>query len=601
MLKVRTPVVVLALALAALLLVPAAASAASPSPSPGAAPLVYRIGLQSDVDNMNPFSTYNTIPWECFRVGYNFLTWYDADYKPTPDLADPVPSVDNGGVTEGGRVWTFHIRPNVKWSDGEPLTAQDVAYTYNRILRQDLSMYSSYFTGVTKVEAPDDATVVITSSQPNAVMTALYVPILPEHVWSKVPDSKVESYANVPMVSSGPFQVTEVKNGKYVKMVRNPYYKEGFGVEPTVDEILFEMYQTQDSLVADYKAGNLDAAIELDPGFDQALKGVPGSTSVAAPSIGFHQLGFNCYESPKSKGNPLLLDVRIRQAINWAMDKEAIATVSMSGLAVTGTSLLSPVDTFYHWNVPAAEQYTYDPAKAKQILDDAGYTMGPDGVRVAPNGKPLKFRLAAFNEYPMDISAAKKIAGYLKDVGIATTLQVMDENAFMDANYDNADNDLYIWSWTADIDPGYILSVLTTDQVLNSSDSEYSNPVYDKLYTEQAQAVIPADRQKIIYEMQQILYRDSPYSILWYNVLVQAYRTDKWTGYSHVPVGADGAPFRNMLKTTYIDLKPVAAATTTSGGSNTGTIVAIVLAVVVVIGIVIFVIVRRRPKSVETE
>ena len=601
MLKVRTPVVVLALALAALLLVPAAASAASPSPSPGAAPLVYRIGLQSDVDNMNPFSTYNTIPWECFRVGYNFLTWYDADYKPTPDLADPVPSVDNGGVTEGGRVWTFHIRPNVKWSDGEPLTAQDVAYTYNRILRQDLSMYSSYFTGVTKVEAPDDATVVITSSQPNAVMTALYVPILPEHVWSKVPDSKVESYANVPMVSSGPFQVTEVKNGKYVKMVRNPYYKEGFGVEPTVDEILFEMYQTQDSLVADYKAGNLDAAIELDPGFDQALKGVPGSTSVAAPSIGFHQLGFNCYESPKSKGNPLLLDVRIRQAINWAMDKEAIATVSMSGLAVTGTSLLSPVDTFYHWNVPAAEQYTYDPAKAKQILDDAGYTMGPDGVRVAPNGKPLKFRLAAFNEYPMDISAAKKIAGYLKDVGIATTLQVMDENAFMDANYDNADNDLYIWSWTADIDPGYILSVLTTDQVLNSSDSEYSNPVYDKLYTEQAQAVIPADRQKIIYEMQQILYRDSPYSILWYNVLVQAYRTDKWTGYSHVPVGADGAPFRNMLKTTYIDLKPVAAATTTSGGSNSGTIVAIVLAVVVVIGIIIFVIVRRRPKSVETE
>jgi len=601
MLKVRTPVVVLALALAALLLVPAAASAASPSPSPDAAPLVYRIGLQSDVDNMNPFSTYNTIPWECFRVGYNFLTWYDADYKPTPDLADPVPSVDNGGVTEGGRVWTFHIRPNVKWSDGEPLTAQDVAYTYNRILRQDLSMYSSYFTGVTKVEAPDDATVVITSSQPNAVMTALYVPILPEHVWSKVPDSKVESYANVPMVSSGPFQVTEVKNGKYVKMVRNPYYKEGFGVEPTVDEILFEMYQTQDSLVADYKAGNLDAAIELDPGFDQALKGVPGSTSVAAPSIGFHQLGFNCYESPKSKGNPLLLDVRIRQAINWAMDKEAIATVSMSGLAVTGTSLLSPVDTFYHWNVPAAEQYTYDPAKANQILDDAGYTMGPDGVRVAPNGKPLKFRLAAFNEYPMDISAAKKIAGYLKDVGIATTLQVMDENAFMDANYDNADNDLYIWSWTADIDPGYILSVLTTDQVLNSSDSEYSNPVYDKLYTEQAQAVIPADRQKIIYEMQQILYRDSPYSILWYNVLVQAYRTDKWTGYSHVPVGADGAPFRNMLKTTYIDLKPVAAATTTSGGSNSGTIVAIVLAVVVVIGIIIFVIVRRRPKSVETE
>ena len=145
------------------LLAPAACAAASPSPS--ASPLTYRIGLQSDVDNMNPFSTYKTIPWECFRVGYNFLTWYDADYKPVPDLADPVPTVANGGITDGGRVWTFHLRPNVKWSDGVPLTAHDVAYTYNRILRQKLGMYIGYFTGVTKVEAPDDATVVITSQQ----------------------------------------------------------------------------------------------------------------------------------------------------------------------------------------------------------------------------------------------------------------------------------------------------------------------------------------------------------------------------------------------------------------------------------------------------
>jgi len=613
MIKVRTRLIVLAAALTAPLLVPAAVFAASPTPSllsepaagasasPGSsARLVYRIGLQSDVDNMNPFSTYNTIPWECFRVDYNFLTWYDADYKPVPDLADPVPTVDNGGVTQGGRVWTFHLRPNVKWSDGVPLTARDVAYTYNRILRQDLSMYSSYFTGVTKVEAPDDATVVITSAKPNAVMTALYVPILPEHIWSKVADSKVESFPNVPMVSSGPFHVTEVKNGAFVKMERNPYYKDGFGVEPTVDEVLYEMYQTQDSLVADYKAGNLDAAIELDPGFYRSLQGMPGSTSIAAPSIGFHELGFNCYRSAKSKGNPLLLDVRIRQAINWAMDKPAIAAIAMGDLAPAGTSLLSPVDTYFHWNVPPAEQYTFDPAKARQILDDAGYKMGPNGVRVAPNGKPLELRLAAMNEYPMDISAAKKISAYLKDVGIGITLQIMDENAFTDANYDNADDDLYIWSWTADIDPGYILSVFTTDQILNSSDSEYSNPAYDKLYAEQAGAVIPADRQKIIYEMQKILYRDSPYSILWYNVLIQAFRTDKWTGYSHVPRGNDGAAFRNMLRTTYIDLKPVAATgTTKTDTSDTGTIAAIVLAVIVIIAIVTFVVVRRRPKRVE--
>ena len=303
-LRAGLPAVILLLLVLMAALPALALAGDSPSPAASDAPVIYRVGLQSDVDNMNPFSTYNTIPWECFRVGYNFLTWYDADYKPVPDLATEVPTLENGGITEGGKVWTFHLRPNVKWSDGQPLTAQDVAYTYNRILRQELGMYIGYFTGVTKVEAPDDLTVVITSKKPNAVLTALYVPILPEHVWSKVPDNKVESWANVPMVSSGPFHVTEVKNSKYVKMEKNEYYKDGFGVEPTVDQVFFNMYQTMDGVVADYKAGNLDAAIELDPGFFQSLKGVPGSTSVAAPGPRLPRARHELLRQPQEQGQP---------------------------------------------------------------------------------------------------------------------------------------------------------------------------------------------------------------------------------------------------------------------------------------------------------
>jgi peptide/nickel transport system substrate-binding protein len=602
--RAAVPVAAAVLLLLALAVLLPAAAPAEESPSPAAAsdaPLIYRVGLQSEVDNMNPFSTYSTIPWECFRVGYNFLTWYDADFKPVPDLATEVPTLENGGITEDGKVWTFHIRPNVKWSDGQPLTAHDVAYTYNRILRQEIGMYIGYFPNVTKVEAPDDQTVIITSKKPSAVLTALYVPILPEHIWSEVPDGKVESWKNVPMISSGPFHVTEVKMGKYVKMEKNEYYQDGFGVEPTIDQVFFNMYQTQDGVVADYKAGNLDAAIELDPGFFQSLKGVPGSTSVAAPGLGFHELGMNSYDDPKSKGNPLLLDKNVRIAIDYAVDKEAIASVAMAGLAEPASSLLSPVDTFYRWDVPADQLRNYDPEKSKAILDEAGYMVGSDGIREDAKGNKLEFRLAAFNEYPMDITAAKKITSYLKDVGIGTELQVMDENAFYDLNYDNADNDLYIWSWTADIDPGYILSTFTTDQILNGSDSEYSNPQYDALYIEQSEAVDPAQRQQLVQEMQQILYADAPYSILWYNTLVQAFRTDSWTGYSHVPKAEDGAAFRNMLRDTYVNLRPVAATENTaeSGGDNTGVVVAVIVTIVVVVAIVAFVLARRRPKRVE--
>jgi peptide/nickel transport system substrate-binding protein len=94
-------------------------------------------------------------------------------------------------------------------------------------------------------------------------MTALYVPILPEHIWKDVPDNKSESWPNVPMVSSGPFHVTEVKNGKYVKMEKNEYYKDGFGLDPAVDQVFFNMYQTQDGVVADYKAGKERISADL--------------------------------------------------------------------------------------------------------------------------------------------------------------------------------------------------------------------------------------------------------------------------------------------------------------------------------------------------
>ena len=596
----RPAYLVLLLALAALLLMlPAGTQAASPTPSAVASgPLTYRVGIASDVDNMNPFSTYMALPWECFRVGYNFLTWYDANYQPTPDLADPVPSVANGGITDGGRVWTFHLRPNVKWSDGVPLTADDVAYTYNRILRQKLGMYIGYFTHVTKVEATDAHTVVITCSKPNAVLTALYVPILPEHIWSKVPDNKVETWGNVPMVSSGPFRVTELQRGKFVKMTRNPYYKDGFGQEPAVDVVLFDIYQQEDSVLADYRIGALDAAIELGPGSYRTLKGFPGSTLVAAPALGFHELGMNCYKSPKSKGNPLLLDVRVRQAIDYAIDKQAIAKVAMAGLAPVASSLLSPVQSFYRWDVPADQQYAHDPAKAKQILDAAGYKMGPGGIRIAPNGKPLKFRLAALTDYPMDITAAKLISSYLKDVGIGTTLQIMSEGAFTNDNYDGND-DLYLWNWNADIDPGYILSTFTTGQLLNGSDSEYSNPEYDALYVKQSEAMDPAARKQIIDQMQEILYRDSPYAILWYNINIQAFRTDTWTGYSSVPPGSHGAALRNMLRTTYVDLKPKTGGGASSGGPLWW--IWVIVAAVVVMAVVVPVLLHRRARQTEVE
>jgi peptide/nickel transport system substrate-binding protein len=585
----------------ALCVVPLTAHAESASPSPAAeGKVVYKLGITQGYDGFNPFAHWSGPTWDVFRLCYDFLTWYDEDYQPTPDLAT------EWTTSPDGKVWTFTIREGMKWSDGEPLTAHDIAYTYNRILDTEHWAYIQYLVGVQKVEAPDDTTLVITCEKPNAGMLALYIPILPEHVWKDVSDDDLENYKNIPLVGSGPFVLDEIKKDKWAKIVPNPDYPEELGGPPKLDEFWYIFSQNMDSMVQDYKAGNLDAIVDWPASYYADLKGIDGTTVSKAPAIGFVELGINCYDDPSSKGNPLLLDVAIRQAINYAVDKQSIVDTSMGGLAPVATSLISPVQGIWHYDVPEDQQYAYDPEKAKQMLEDAGYSdTDGDGVREDAKGNKLEFRFSAFNEYPEQQQAAKKIAAYCDDVGIKLKLDMMDESAFSDRYYSNADGDLFIWSWRGDIDPGFMLSTFTTEQILNWGDSNYSNPEYDTLYDEQQTALNPEDpndptaRAEIVHQMQQILYRDSPYVILWYNINLQAFRTDKWTGYDLVPTSGEGAPFFNLTRGTYQELAPIAAETTDEGGTSSSLWIFVGAVVIAVAAIVVWLV--KRPKKVETE
>jgi len=559
----RRPVLTVALAVAAATLcaVPLAAAAESPSPTTDGK-AVYRLGITQDYDGLNPFAHWSGPTWDVFRLCYDFLTWYNEKYEPVPDLAT------EWKTSADGKVWTFTIRDGMKWSDGVPLTAHDIAYTYNRIIDTQHWAYIQYLVGVEKVEAPDDTTLVITCDKPNAGMLALYIPILPEHVWKNVADKDLEGYRNIPLVGSGPFILDEAKKSKWIRLVPNPDYPEELGGPPKIDEFWYLFSTNMDSMVQDYKAGNLDAIVDWPASYYDDLKAMEGTSVSKAPAIGFVELGINCWDDPKSKGNPLLLDVAVRQALNYAIDKQSIVNTSMGGLAPVATSLISPVQGIWHYDVPEDQQYTYDPEKAKQILEDAGYTDADgDGVRENAKGDKLEFRLSAFNEYPEQQQAAKKIAAYCDDVGIKIKLDMMDEGAFSDQYYNNGDGDLFIWNWRGDIDPGFMLSTFTTAQILNWGDSNYSDPEYDKLYDQQLAAVNPEDpsdptaRAEIVHKMQAILYRDSPYVILWYNINLQAWRSDKWTGYSLVPPDGEGAPFFTLIRTTYQELEPVTATT----------------------------------------
>jgi peptide/nickel transport system substrate-binding protein len=568
------------------------ARAASPSPQASAGATAatgttLRIGFPEAVDSLNPFATMSGIGWEVLTLGYSYLTTWDDHYRPVPDLAE------SWTTSADGKVWTFKIKSGVTWHDGVPVTAHDVAFTLNLIKNRQIASFATEVAPMKSIVAPDDRTVVVTCKQPYSGMLALDMPILPAHIWSKIPPDKLESWPNQPFVGSGPFRLADFKRNSLVRMVAYDGYKAG--PRPAVDEVDLLTYQNPTSMVMDYQSGALDAVTSFPAASYKKLAAMSGSKTVAGTFIGFEELGFNCWDSPQSRGNPLLLDQRIRQAIAWAIDKKQLVNQCMFGQAEPATSILSPIMP-WHWQPPAGELVTFDPAKAKQILDAAGYVdRDGDGVREAPNGAKLSFRLTALNEYPELLSAAKLIHQWLSDIGIKIRIVTMSESSFYDVVYGSTDDDMYLWAWGGGPDPNLILSAFTTGQIKSWSDCNWSNAEYDRLFQAQTRAVSFEERKKIIDRMQQLLYESDPYIVLWYAVRPEAWRTDRFTGWRQVPPET-GVPLYNYTRLSYMDLRP--ASQGRSGGSHLPYWLFAVAGIVAVGGVIWR---RKRSRPIETE
>jgi peptide/nickel transport system substrate-binding protein len=587
----------------------AGALAADESASPAAGKTILRLGWTNDPDNLNPFIGYESSSYEIWAINYELLVGFRAS-----DMAN-VPGIGlatDWQTSDDGKVWTFTITDKSTWQDGKPLTARDVAFTFNYIIDNELGMFIDYVKFIDKVEAPDDTTVVFTCSKPKANMLALWIPILPEHIWSKVSPKEVENkYKNSPpIVGSGPFQTVEWKKGEYVRMVANKDYWRG---APKIDEVIFQTYQNQDTMAQDLKTGALQSGWNIPSAQFDALGNEPDLESIKAVTIGLDQLGFNCADKkkfPKSTGHPVLQDPAFRSALQWAIDKDKIVSIGYSGNAAPADALITrdyySSEADFHWTPPAESAYTFDLDKARQALDEAGYPDADgDGVREY-EGKPIKLRLYARTESPESQNCGKLITGWFEEVGLDIDYQVIDDGALGDKqyNYDGdqfaPDFDLFIWGWGGDVDPNFILSVLTTDSIENWSDSNFSNAEYDKLFLEQQTTIDVQERIAVVHRMQEIIYDESPYIPLVYPLDLEAADKGTWTGW--VRANEDrGAWWYNTLPDTYVAVHPgTTAAAESEGGSSTGLIVGIAAAAVVVI-LVVVLLVRRRGGRAETE
>jgi peptide/nickel transport system substrate-binding protein len=537
-------------ALAAALLLPAAAPAAA------ADPVVLRVGYTQDLDSLNPYATLLVVGYEAFQLSYNLLVDFGPDLEPIPGFADKWERAADG------KSWSFHIREGMKWSDGQPATAEDACFSWQLAINAigdggAGSLGAGYLdpglddAKVTKVECPDATTMIATTTDASDRILQTYLPIIPKHIWGKetyktIGDAKFEA----PLVGTGPYQAVEWQTGQFVRFVRNPNY---WGTQAYPDEVVIQLFKTADTLVQALKAGEIDYARGANADQFNALQSEPNIKTVVGAANGWTQLAFNTYGTGTDKtikgGGPstkALLDPKFRDALVTAVDHKTLVDRVLGGYGDAGTTIVPPVLT--QWHVEPTNLRSYDPEAAKAKLEAAGYTLDASGNRLDKEGKPITLRMYMPNTDENYPKAAQFVAEWYKALGIKTTTQVLDSATLGEKvlppeageGY-TADYDIELWGWSGNVDPNALLQIFKCDAIGSSSDSQYCNPAFDKLYDDQLAATTSEARKAILAEMQNLIYDEAPYDILFYDANIDAYRTDRFAGWQNQPT-ANGTP-----------------------------------------------------------
>ncbi len=523
------------------------AGAATPAPARTPSDRTLRVGWASEPDTMNPLTTYSTEAVEVLQLIYDKLVGTGTDLKPKPELAASWETSADGLST------TYHLQPNAVWSDGQPVTSEDVAYTFQTIKDDGLGSYAQWLADFAGVQTPDAQTAVITYTRPQAFDPAQAIPILPKHIWSTMDAKAIGTFPNDTPVGSGPFTLAEWKKGETLTLQRSPTF---WGAPPIPQSVIYVLYGSEDVEAQALKNGDVDVLTEVPPTVWDGVVGAEGVKAVQLPSFSFHHIGFNVSDAAGSKGNPLLRDQAIRQALSAAVDRNQLVEIALAGKGQRGSTLVPAGLAEWHLEVPADKKLDADPEKAKAILDAAGYVdTNGDGIRESKDGTPLEFRLIAIESTSVDVRAAQLFRDAAEAVGIRLDLSTMDENTLGSTVYntDAPDWDIFVWGWDSGVpDPDYMLGVPLCSQIGGNNDVFYCDKAYDDLYAQQATTLDPTARKALVDQMQQMFYDAAPYIVMWYQDKLQAYRTDTWTGWQEVP----GGIVFNFTRDNYLDVTP---------------------------------------------
>lgn len=500
---------VAAIAIASLMLTSACTSAApsgnaSNAPSVADAPVsggTVTIPIVAD-PTLNPWSP-NAFVESVFvnRVLFDGLTKPGKDLAPAPDLAA------SWETSADGLAWTFKLRSDVKWSDGQQFTADDVAFTFNDVvLKKELAANGAgNFSAVKSVTVIDPTTVRFDLLRPFAALAsylAYNAGLLPKHTLSADPLKTASFNKGVP-VSTGPFKVDKYTAGQSVSLVRNESY---FGTKPYLDRVVFSVVPDPNTQIAQALSGDLSIMLLDDKAAVDRVKSASNLVVASRPLVQYYWLALNQTDTRFN-------DVKVRQAFVTAIDRQAIIKSVEQGFGSIANSAISPALKAYY-DPALASRYPFDPTKAKALLAEAGWTPGADGI-LTKDGKPFRFTMDVGQKGPLEPVNAL-IQQDLKKVGVAVDLNTMEWNSYIQKVVVRRDYTATVNWWVYPSDPDVFPYYHSSAAGKGFNIPGVKDAKLDDILT-RGQATSDVAKRKVVYQELQTYMADTlPYLFLWY-------------------------------------------------------------------------------------
>ncbi len=498
---------------------PAPTTAPAPTSAPSTGGKVAKISYTQEPNNMNPLYSNQWFTANLFDLFLaDALISFNDKNQAIPWIAKEIPTGENGGISPDGKVITFNLRDDVKWSDGTPLTADDYVFTYQMVLsdKNTVTSRDPFDTAVESVVAKDPHTLVVTFKEPYAPwMTKIFSRAnssnaIPKHILEPVfqKDGTIDNaeWNRKPTVGVGPFVFSEWETGSHIAFDANPNFWLG---KPKLDQVFIQFVPDDAAQTAAIKAGDVDIGVFISYADVPDLQKL-GTVDIPLVSSGYKELwNFNMSTTENTKGHPALQDVNVRRAIIMAFDRDKISKELLYGLT-------KPALTFWD-NMPQADSSVpaipFDPEGAKKLLDDAGWKVGSDGIR-EKDGVKLKLRYATTTrEVRKNVQAIVQQAW--KAIGVDAELINHPSDVFFGSYGDKGpiatgQYDIAEWSDAPSFpDPDtsrWLCSEIPSDANPPGNNWEFvCDKELDALFIKQAQTVDANARNEIFKQIQKII------------------------------------------------------------------------------------------------